>query len=469
MKKTVRNIICFLMSLVLAFSVSSVAFATPRECDCGKAPIVFVGGIGTTLYSTDENGNEYTVFPIENDKMVSEILGFMPVALITGVFGGWDSLAEALDLMLNRLFADMYCDSKGNSVREIYVSEHDTVTVDEHLNGSNRFVFEYDWRLDPYVNSEKLEAYIDEVCEITGHDRVVLNAFSEGGEVTLAYLDAYGSDKIEKYIAECSAFQGLSMIGKLFTNQCSVTAGGVATFLETFIPSSGADDSVVKLVSILKYTGVYELAASLVSLILDNCFDTIYHGFARDSFASMPGVFNFVPAEYYDEAIEMVFGDEPKYAQLVERYDRYHNAQVNAENILKEAQEKGTAICLISNYGCSLMPLVGDDKSQSDLLIDGVFTSGGATFAPAGGTLGEGYVQAVNDGHNHLSPDGVIDASTGMFPDSTWYVYGFTHWNDHADLVEWLAEFDGQPTVFDSTEYPQFLVGNTATGAMTPQ
>ncbi|MBQ6930545.1 MAG: hypothetical protein IJN38_00275 [Clostridia bacterium] len=469
MKKKFKAIISVLMSLVLIFSITSSAFATEAEgCDCGQAPTVFVPGIGAVISSVDENGEEYSVFPIENSKLIPGVIGFLPVALITGVFGGWEYVAKALDTLLNDLFADMYCDNKGNPVKETFVNDSHEVTVDRHLN-QNYFHFEYDWRLDPYESAAQLDAYIDEIIEVTGHDKVILNAFSEGGEISLAYLDAYGSDKIEKYIAECSAFQGLTVIGKLFTKQSSIESEALVNYLATMLPTVGLDSSLTNLIVGLKYLGIYELVEAIAAIVLDNCFETIYYGFARNSFASMPGVFNFTPAEYYDDAIELLFGDDPKYAELIAKYDRYHNAQVNAGKILKACQDSGTAICLISNYGCDPMPFVGNERYQSDSLIDAKFTSGGATFAPVGQTLGESYVQKNADGHNHLSPDGCVDASTCMFPESTWFVSDFNHWNEHDDLVEWLKAYDGQPTVWDNPDYPQFLKGNAATGEMVPQ
>ncbi len=469
MKKTVKTIISLVMAFTLVFSASSVAFATTEGCDCGEAPMVFVGGIGATIYSTDENGEEYTVFPIENSKIISKVLGFLPVALVSGVFGGWSSLAQALDLMLNDLFEDMMCDNTGKPIFDTYVDDCDEVTLEEHTLGGNRYHFEYDWRLDPYESAEKLENYIDEILEVTHHDKVILNCFSEGGEITLAYLDAYGSDKIEKYIAECSAFQGLSVIGKLFTNNCTVTGNGLANFLGTMLPTSGLDDTLTKLIVGLKYIGVYKLVEVIFGAVLDNCFETVYYGFARNVFACMPGVFNFMPQEYYDDAVKMLFGNNLHYAELVAKYDRYHKAQANASKILKDAQASGTAVALIVNYGCYVMPFLGDSTLQSDSLIDSKNASGGAIFAPVGEKLGDSYVQKVNDGHNHLSPDGNVDASTCMLPESTWFVSGFNHWNEHDDWVEWVRYFDGQPTVWDNPDYPQFMVGNVQTGEMTPQ
>ncbi len=460
MKKIYKAALCVIMSLTLVFGCTSVAFAD-SGCDCGKTPVVFVNGIGGMIYSTDENGNEYPIFPIESDVMTNEILSFVPTLIIGGIFGGWDFAAEALDTMLCRMFAGMDCDNEGNSVLPAYPDDCDAVTMDEHLY-DNEFNFLYDWRLDPYETAAKLEAYIDEIIEVTGHDKVIINAFSEGGEIALAYFDEYGGDKVEMYISQCSAFQGLTLIGKVFTKECSVDADQIVNFLATMLPISNVDKGLTDFLVALKYTGIYHLAEKLINTILDECFDTVYDGFAKEVFGCMPGVFNFVPAEYFDKAIEMLFGNDLNYSVLVGKLKRYHNAQVNAEKILKDLQAKGMAVAFVSHYGCYTIPLTGDTVYQSDALIDSANTSGGATFAPMGETFADSYKQKVNDGHNHISPDKKVDASTCMFPESTWLVYGFSHWNVSENLVEWLESYDGQPTVYDNPEFPQFLVGNSA-------
>ncbi len=461
MKKTFKAIISIILAVALVIGCSSVAFAEDDGCDCGKTPVVFVNGIGGVILSVDENGNEYSIFPIENDVMIGTIFTLLPAALINGIFGGWDSFAVSLDHMLTKLFAGMDCDNEGKSVLTAFADECDAVTVEEHLY-DNEFNFLYDWRLDPYETAAQLDAYIDDIIEVTGHDKVIINAFSEGGEIALAYLDEYGSDKVEMYISQCSAFQGLTLIGMLFTNQCRVDANQLYNFLMTMLPVVNVDQGVLDLLTVLRYTGIYNVLTILVNKILDECFDEIYAGFATDVFACMPGVFNFVPAEYYDDAIDMVFGDDPQYAKIVEKLDKYHRAQMNAEEILKEAQQNGMAVAIVSHYGVSPMPLVGDMSYQTDGLIDSANTAGGATFAPMDAPFDSSYKQAVSDGHNHVSPDGTVDASTCMFPESTWFVRGFSHWNVSENLVEWLESCDGQPTINDNADFPQFLVGNPA-------
>ncbi|MBR6620756.1 MAG: hypothetical protein IKK85_10450 [Clostridia bacterium] len=470
MKKCVKSALSILLALTLVFGTAAIAFAEKAECDCGDAPVVFVEGIGTTLYLKDKNGEEKTAFPMSTDIILTSLAKFIPTVLISTTFGGWNSFSKSLALFAGELFSEVDCDENGDSVLPVYAEEPDEPLVSEHTDGTNIYSFRYDWRLDPYETAKKLDKYIDEIIKATGHSKVVLSAYSEGGEITLAYLDAYGSSKLEKYITQCSAFQGLTLIGEVFTNNVGVDGKVLADFLVNIVGNTGADDGVVKLLDFLRYTGIYAGVAKLLDTVLDNCFADIYDVIARDMFACMPGIFNFVPASYFDKAIDMLFGNDKKtYSKLIERVTRYHKAQVNAKSIIEKAHKNGVAIALVSNYDCYPMPLTGDIIYQSDMLIDSANSSGGAAFAPLGETFADGYKQANKDEHNHLSPDGKVDASTCMFPEYTWFVAGYNHWNTCDEFIHWLYWYDGQPNVSTNKNYPQFMRGNAAALTVAPQ
>ena len=99
----------------------------------------------------------------------------------------------------------------------------------------------------------------------------------------------------------------------------------------------------------------------------------------------------------------------------------------------------------------------------------------GATVANLWETLGDGYVQAIDDGHNHLSPDNRIDASTCALPDHTWFINEMVHCtthDGHSALYRWFFESDNNETpvnVFSNPSYPQFLQNNIQEQTLTPQ
>ena len=65
----------------------------------------------------------------------------------------------------------------------------------------------------------------------------------------------------------------------------------------------------------------------------------------------------------------------------------------------------------------------------------------------------------------------MIDASTCILPESTWFVKDMLHstiHDGHKKLYKIMLESDEQLTVFDYEEYPQFLQNDTVNKALTP-
>ncbi|MDR1408674.1 MAG: hypothetical protein LBJ12_00040 [Oscillospiraceae bacterium] len=66
--------------------------------------------------------------------------------------------------------------------------------------------------------------------------------------------------------------------------------------------------------------------------------------------------------------------------------------------------------------------------------------------------------QRVNDGHNHISPDRIINASTAALPEQTWFIKNAFHQMEtsYSGLYEYFLRADN-PNVFDNAKYPQYL------------
>ena len=81
--------------------------------------------------------------------------------------------------------------------------------------------------------------------------------------------------------------------------------------------------------------------------------------------------------------------------------------------------------------------------------------------------------QAIDDGHNHISPDNRIDASTCVLPDNTWFVtpmlHSTTH-DGHGEMYRWFFENDDEGVnVFSNPDYPQFLENDIDAQKLIPQ
>lgn len=457
MKKALKSAISVFVVFAILFSLTSVSFAQSEE-HCDQAPVVFVGGIGAPLYITEPDGTQRQAFIPPTDKIVFNVLMLLPFIPLAMLSGSWEVLADAVSVAASRVFEDIKCDENGDSYYDVGTFANNMPDISVHENpNNNKYTFNYDWRLDPVENAQYLDEYIDEVIEVTGHSKVILEGFSEGGEVSFAYLATYGCGKIEKYIALNSAFQGLNLIGELFSNNIGVNGNQLYNFVSTILPSAGVSDAVINLMKVLKFTGVFAILGGILGIVVDNCYEEVYRDFAVPYFACMPGVACFIPAEHYDAAVEAAFGGKRKYDGLVAKLDRYHNYQVNAKQILDGLVEQGMSIVVISCHCGYPMPFVGDKVYLSDGLIDTARSSGGATTAPMGKPFGSDYVQKVNCGHNHVSSDFKIDASTCMYPEYTWFISEANHWNNMDEISRWAENFNGQPTVRSDAKYPQFL------------
>ena len=459
MKTCMKQILCVLLTFVIVFSATAVCFAVDNGCDCKNTPVVFVDGIGGALFLEKEDGSRERVFTPDDEVIkdaVIKLLPYLPLMFFgptTGVF------ERALTKAACELFEPLRCDENGDSVYNIKPGSSTAVKKESHNDPNHCYQFAYDWRLDPLTNAQRLDQYIDQVRSVTGHDKVILESYSEGGEVCLAYVGQFGGAKIEKYVTLCSAFQGVSVVGYIFNGKINVDSKQTYNFLNSILPAMFGENKAMNVaVKVARYTGLLAGICCAVNRMIKNDYENFYNDFALPYFGLMPGIADFIPQDLYGEVREKL--SDPKYKNFVERVDRYHEIQANAKQVLCEAVDGGMEICIVSNYGCYAMPFVGRNDYQSDTLIDSAHSSGGATLAPVGKTLGDGDTQKVKDGHNHLAPDGSGDASTCMFPEYTWLVRDFCHWNRPDELMSWLLRYDGQPTVFTDERYPQFLVGH---------
>jgi len=173
---------------------------------------------------------------------------------------------------------------------------------------------------------------------------------------------------------------------------------------------------------------------------------------------TQPQIWCYVPMEIYEEAKQIIFKDNPKYAGLIERIDRYHY-QVQAlqhEILLKTASEVKTAVR--AGYNRPLYGLTKGANVHSDDKVDTAFASFGATCAPLNTRFPVNYQQKVPSEYNYVSPDRMIDASTCTIPELTWFGKNQPHRGElfYNGWYEWFLSTTGGYTVHDNWQYPQY-------------
>ena len=454
-KRGLSLLLCLAL-LLAALSLGGVS-AKAKACTCNEIPMVSIAGIGDTLYRGAGTPEQEEVHVAETANLPGALLP-MALNLVKAVaLWDWDAGADAISAVAYSLLGHLQCDEKGRSIEPIS-SPYIPPSPEQNHKTDQTYGFRYDWRLDPMQVARELDKYIKLVQAATGHSKVAVRYHSEGGLVVTAYLAQFGSAAIDHLIPIASAHNGLTLLGELFNKNVQIDAAALANVLRTFIESEGAMGLIGGLTSILEQAGILDALIFALQLVIDNAGDRLFETTLVPLFAQWPALWGFVPDAYYESAKAAML-DKQKHAALIKTIDDYHyKAGVKADELLRKAAKNGTKVSIIACYGYPSMPFFADANLCADGLIDTARESSGATCAPCGQALPQGYTQKKADGHNHISPNGQIDASTCVFPEQTWFLQDMIHFTAGQDaLVDFLVHSKTQPTVRSNPKFPQFM------------
>ena len=464
MKKYLSLLLCIAMLWGLAAPVSAAdkqgVPGTP--CKCGTSPVIYVAALGSAgIYANRGTAEERLLFRPDTNALLKDATSLLPAASRLIVTGDYDAFGDVLIAFIDKAFGELALDGDGNSLPHVTA---DTGSPEYHEHSLDRdWYFGYDFRLDPYEHAARLHEWIKAIKDMTGHDRVQLRVSSMGGMVAMAYLEAYGTGDIEKVLFQCCPFQGTAVAGELFNGLVEIDKNALMNYAKDALPSLDTGflgAFLYNLVDVFDLLGIWDLLLPVADKLILHLKDRVLEEALFPIFGSMPGIWSFVPIEYYDSAKKQVLNRQTQ-AGLIKKLDRYQmRVMRRAPGILKGAVKDGVRVYIIAGYNIQRTPLVTAYRKNSDGTDDTDFASVGATCAEIRGTLGKGYKQKVKDGHDHLSKDGVIDASTCALPESTWFIRDMLHATTHAghkEFYRWLLSGEKQRTVFDSAQYPQFL------------
>lgn len=454
-----KKILSIVLSVVMIFLIGTTAFAKTAKED---VPIIDIYGFGRTNLIMDKGEEtEVSVFMPDKELLVPAIVKIILPLTVYLITGKADIFAKALVKAAEGVLEPLRFDDNGEPV-------YDNISLER---GPDNFTFRYDWRYDVLDTADILNDYIQQVKEETGCEKVALMPESMGGAVTAAYLYKFGYDDVQSVVFRSSAMEGITLMGELFTRNLNVDTDSVLGYINGFLLGKTADRVLLR--GLINTVG--RIPVSLVAKFLNGFFedekDYVYDECLCDLFGNIPGMWTFVPDEYYEDAKASML-DKTENAKLIEKLDNYqYNIRPQIVPMLEEMQENGVKVAIISHYGLYCVPIIPNDTYQSDFLVDTKYTSIGAACRNVGETLGDGYVQAKADGHNHLSPDGQIDASACAFPDNTWFIKGMVHtwYNDGYDeLIDWIVYESKEASVYESDKYPQFLYNNVENESVDP-
>ncbi|MCQ2472220.1 MAG: hypothetical protein MJ147_09315 [Clostridia bacterium] len=455
-----KKFISIFLAVMMIFLIGTTAFAKTQQ---EYVPIIDIYGFGRTALVKDKGtDSEVSIFMPDVQKLIMPAIGKVVMPLVAYLITGNSKIfAKALLDAAGGIFEPIRFNDDGEPV-------YDNISLER---GPDNFTFRYDWRYDVAETAKKLNEYVQQVKAETGCEKVALMPESMGSAVTMAYLSQFGYDDVHSLILRSSAMEGITLMGELFTRSLNIDTDSVLGFIDGFLQGSTTEKVLLRgVVNTLGRIPVSVLARFLNGFV-ESERDYVYDECLCDLFGNIPGLWTFVPDEYFEDAKASML-DKDVNAKLIEKIDNYnYNVRANIVPMIEKMKADGVKVAIISHYGLYGVPLVPNDTYQSDFLVDTKFTSIGATCADIGTTLGDGYVQAVADGHNHLSPDGQLDASTCAFPDCTWFVKGMVHtWYNRGydEFVDWIVNESETPTVYENPKYPQFLYNNVEDRTIDP-
>ena len=480
--KKMKAVLGVLLSVILVVLTVSPVLATDKKCDCGFAPVVQVRGIGETLY--DGEGNE--VFSTEN--IVNGILPAIPQITYYLATGDTDVLVDGLKKAVTSIFAPVSYDNNLNRDSVVTVKGYTSDPVETYIDMSEEhsgseytlaqavynelgeehsYLFIYDWTANPFDIAADLNQFIQEVKEKSGHDKVSICAESMGGCMTNTYLALYGYDDVQNVVMANAAFNGLEMLGQLFIGNPEIDGEALAGMIVQSIYGTA------EYASLIPYIPVFEQLALFANDLFEKAGDRIYEEVLIPVFGYLPSFWCFIPEYHFEEAIEKMLPNAgPELLNFVNEY--YEKVASKTSDRVKEMVEsEDVNYFCISNYNKYIAPVTKTARWNSDGVIETYNTSGFATVADLGTTLGADYVQAVDNGRDMISPDNVVDASTCQAPMQTWFTKNWGHiaynLNDGTcDFYVWLLTANEQYTIDSNPQYPQFMYYNTEIPMLMP-
>ncbi len=468
-----KKILSVILSLVLVALIVVPAFAD--EAKNNYNPVLIVTGISEYAI-VDGNGDN--VFPLESDQTASLVAKVAPSVAKYLVDKDSDALMDTLIPAFKDWLSPMACNPDGSvtypethlkyqfreSVEEEGIEnvgcadalDKDILQATVDAVGADKvYVYGLDWRIDPMVIADEINDYIQHIKQVTGYSKVSVAAISMGGVMTSAYLAKYGYNDVSHVTMISSAFTGVDMVGQLFCKKVVLDEAGAQRLINQLISIKGVS-------KVIEMTGLLKKLVPLLSTLVDEQIDRVYDEVLIPIFGYNPSIWSFVDDEVYEEAkATMLAGADPSFEGVIDAY--HYGVQVRAKEILQNAKNAGVKIAIVSNYNLQIAPITDRSNYNADTVIETRHTSGFATVALLGETLGENYKQAKFTDKNYLSSDGVIDASTCYFPENTWFIkdmyhVGFDIESNNNDIYTWLMTADRQMDIHSNPLYPQFNI-----------
>lgn len=463
MKKT-KKLISVILACVLMFSVVSAAGAagTCENGSCEYCPSIVIPGVfqsDVRLY--DESGNEmlnsagapYSApFFLEDTGDIIKLAlkeALLPIGgmLITQQDKQARCAQAVADVLAEVLMGNIQCDANGNPIKDLRAVKYDTslANLSEYdrqyaldqipiqafadIAGYDHLYF-YSYLSTGSVkqNAEGLYDLIQTAKAETGHDKVNLVPISQGGSLFTALVQVYRdkgenlADDLNRVCYIVPAADGAAVLGDIY--HYGLLDDNEALYGYMF-PSLLDEDQ--------------EWLAYLINLILriipnadvNQILDRAVYTLVKQHMGYSTAMWALIPSKDYPDCREMYLSD-PEDAVIRAEADWYYNAQCNLKDYIKELQADGVEFFDIVDYNYTLYKICDSwDHVNADGIIHTDSESFGATTIGVDKPLSDSYKQkntyCTDPSHNHIDEARLVDASTGLLCETTFYFKGQDH------------------------------------------
>lgn len=496
-----KRFISIFLSVVLIFSLMMPAFSWVDANETkSQIPVIRISGDGEPLYDSEGNKifhyRDVANLVSGNGADNSELLKSMAESLLPALAKGlatdnWDDLYAGLETEISKLFANSLLDENGNvpnnsglaqkRIDEMERKRHNSQKGSKGYFAWNDYWFRYDWRLDPMEIADDFNSYIKDIKKSTGCEKVGIMATCLGTNVVMAYVAKYGVEDIQGIAMDGSVVGGAEILSEVVCAKFDVDPAALMRVLRDVeaLGLFSLDEFIEETIDMLVQTGLLEgVISTTENIFYDKLVKGVTSALALSTFYTWPNYWACVSPEDYESAKYYVFGEEGsekriKYAGLIEKLDNYdREVRKKIPELIQKIKDGGANFGVISKYGFQIIPICANSDAVSDQFTSVKRSSFGATTSNVYETLSDEYIaQRVAEGKGrYISPDKLIDASTCICPDNTWFIKGSSHsnWNTYELKILYdVSTADRQLTV-DDFPYSQFMVYNTEADTLAP-
>lgn len=442
-------------------TAAAAAPRVPIVCVTGELPIRVYREDGSSYVPTEEPADEVM------NEAIEELVPLFVTSMLTNNYDEWSR--RALE-KLTPIYDEIRPNKDGSLPANTGIDfSWSPASLPSPESVDYYYTYTFDYRISPLDAAEGLHTFIKAVEAKTGSDKVALVSRCGSTSLGAAYIYKYGTSDLTSLTFFSSSLLGIPYADTMLGGRVVIPGDMLYHFVATQNPLASFDERLNEFAkAVLFALNENNSADDLIKLVLrvyDKIKDSFVSPFLCSYYAICP---NFVAAisDSYESYKDFIFPtDELKqeYSVLLAKTDEYHyNVQLKLGELFTAARDGGVPVNFIAVYGDPSENVNGErTRLVGDELTDACYQSMGATVAFYAQTLNEDYIAertAAGFG-KYISPDKMIDASTCLFPDNTWFIRNMRHefsGNDLISLLKAIAWTDGM-TVFTNPAFPQYL------------